>query len=516
MRCDRAQQLYDEYSRGSLPPATMARLEEHLAASPPCRETFELNDQIARLMRRATDVAHPGPQYFDDLTARVLDRLDAGERPVGPLDGGRGAAPWRRPLWWSGFSAAAALLALAVFPPPDAARVSRVAESQIAAPGPGTVVVADGARRELVLTSPAAPFAASEISSASPGRMLDKGLEGRNSNTARVEQLISPSGPSLSPSARSGSGSAELDVEPHIEVVKLQEPADPRTRIPTEVIEQLQLIESQMAVGGEDQLRVHLRELDRMVQARVSADSILRDMPGVRQARLYLQADEQLADGHADEAMTAFTQVVVIDERAPLALRAALQIADLAYGERANFGQAREYYARCTGPEAARALTAAERRHVEGQLERLRRFSENNWQDLEMLHLVQRGEWSQVVPALGNLIERPPAAPLLPEAARSIAARLEHARLQSDSDIVQQVYNLLAKRVMVEQNEDIRAWLDLALGDILLTHYQDYQQALNRYQRVLSGSSTSGAATLARAKCDQMIERRLNDDMARY
>src|SRR5688572_30591346 len=119
MRCERAQSLYDEYSRGSLPVSTMARAEEHLAACPACREFYEQSDIIARLLRRTGEIAHPGPQYFDHLTERVLIKFDnSGEtevaNPASVMNIPR--TPWRRPLWWTSAAAAAALLALGFLP----------------------------------------------------------------------------------------------------------------------------------------------------------------------------------------------------------------------------------------------------------------------------------------------------------------------------------------------------------------------------------------------------------------
>src|SRR5262245_23219719 len=77
MRCERVKFLYEEYTQASLPVSSMTRLEEHLAACPSCREFYEQSDTIARLIRRSSEIAHPGPQYFEDLNARVLKSLDS-------------------------------------------------------------------------------------------------------------------------------------------------------------------------------------------------------------------------------------------------------------------------------------------------------------------------------------------------------------------------------------------------------------------------------------------------------
>src|SRR5262249_49791351 len=119
MRCHRTRTLYDEYSGGLLPLATVARIEEHLAGCPPCRDYFEQHDQIARALRQSTAAGQPSPEYFQNLNARVLAELDK------PVSRGRQALEkaaiqpvtrLSRPLWWSAGLAAAALLALGLFP----------------------------------------------------------------------------------------------------------------------------------------------------------------------------------------------------------------------------------------------------------------------------------------------------------------------------------------------------------------------------------------------------------------
>ena len=115
MRCTRVQNLYEGYVAGELPVAVMARLDEHLAACPDCRKSFEQNDALAQWVRRTGEVAHPGPDYFDTLAGRVLDRLDEpSPAPPPPVR----TAHWRRPLWWAGAAAGAALATLALMPQP--------------------------------------------------------------------------------------------------------------------------------------------------------------------------------------------------------------------------------------------------------------------------------------------------------------------------------------------------------------------------------------------------------------
>ena len=76
MRCQPVIQLYDEYVRGALPVETLTRIEEHLSTCATCRRRYDHNDRLAQLLVQSHEVAHPGPDYFESLTSRVLARLD--------------------------------------------------------------------------------------------------------------------------------------------------------------------------------------------------------------------------------------------------------------------------------------------------------------------------------------------------------------------------------------------------------------------------------------------------------
>ena len=292
-------------------------------------------------------------------------------------------------------------------------------------------------------------------------------------------------------------------------IERLQKDLEKSDTLPEEILNQLELIKAQMSVEGGEELRKNLLDLESLVNRRMSDESQYRSLPIARHAKLYLRAEDALAAGDPDEAFTYLWRILNDDEESGLTIRAGLHLGDLCYGEWADFEQARSYYKRCQGFRARQALTSPERDHVKNQLKRLDRHAEGGWQALHMMHVIQRADWSQVVSAWRNLLALERTGRLLPEAAATIVARLEGPG-QVPADAIAKVCNLLANRSAIEHDAEIRAWLDLALGDILLSQYQDAPRAVERYRRVVEAARGSEAARVAQLKCDQLIERQLS------
>ncbi|MCL5270090.1 MAG: hypothetical protein M1457_05980 [bacterium] len=513
MRCERVQFYYEDYCRLSLPVSTLARVEDHLAGCPACREYFEKNDQIARLLRDHAEVAHPGPGYFDDLAGRVMARLD--EQPPAPvldcgLAGVRPASASRRPLWWAGAAAAAGLLILSFVPParqPDVQLARKLAEPAVT----GAMLPAEGVSVAEML--PANPLTG--------GTIFDKGLSGFSSNRPDVESIIQAQ---LHYPVENADWLPET--EPDESVAESAPPASPiqwvSTRpkserpdsLPNEVLEQLERIKTQMAAKGDEALIAGLREFDQTIQRLSAENASLGDLPMVQQARYYLKGDDAFTAGRASEAWKFFHRVITLDEKSPLATRARLQMADLNYAEWADFRQARDYYQRCAGRAAEQALTAAEREHVTRQLDRLDRYAGNSWEALHLVYCVRRGDWPESLAALRGLTALEGSRDLLPEAARAAVDRMKSAPAPP-ANVTNEIYNLLAKQAQVEQNGEIRAWLELAVGDLLIDQLNNPQQAMVFYHQAIEAAAESGAAKAARVKLYDLEDRNLKNDLVR-
>ena len=121
MRCARVQFLYEDYVSGALPEKTVQLIEEHVSKCSICREYYESNDDVAELISHS-EITHPGEPYMNDLSKRVISSvLDPGTRTKDsdPLPSLAAARPWRRPIWWAGAAAAAALLVFGMQPEPE-------------------------------------------------------------------------------------------------------------------------------------------------------------------------------------------------------------------------------------------------------------------------------------------------------------------------------------------------------------------------------------------------------------
>jgi hypothetical protein len=525
MRCERVQYLYDDYVRSNLPLTGMSRVEDHLAGCPSCREFYEQNDAIAGLLRHHQDVAHPGPQYFESLARKVLSGLDqlpdpheaADPQPAAP----RPLAAWRQPLWWAGSLAAAALLALGLMPTrvPPVTR-SIMAARPLAAEPSQPVGRLDLSRIIASISGLIGPIAnESTIRTIEKGVVGPQGEAGTGSGDPAVALSRSPQlshGGAASDAAGRTTAQQATTREVEVRLAGLREKAD--QSMPTEVLQQIQLIKTQLASGGGDAaLLESLRQLEDTVRRRIDERAGLDSLPWVRQAGLYLKAEDALAAGDPTGASSYYLNVLRIDESIPpaerpslLAIRAALQLADLFYSEWADFQAARDYYGQCASPRAAEALTRVERDNVASQLDRLNRFSANHWETLHLLQIVRREGWPQAMTALRKLLSAPQTASLWPEAARKVVERMNEEPAPKPQTTIE-IYNLLANQASVEQNGDIRAWLELSLGDLSLAQFKDSNQARERYRKAIEAGGDSGAAQSARAKLDDLVERQLID-----
>jgi hypothetical protein len=289
-------------------------------------------------------------------------------------------------------------------------------------------------------------------------------------------------------------------------MTSIRQKAEENATLSPEVYAQLQLIKTQIVDGGSDGLRRSLRELENLVDPRVSQQ--IKDHPLVKQANKYIAALEDQKAGRIDDALTKYGQIDFLDRNSPVGIKAALQKADLLYSEIANFAEARKYYQRCLDAGEKSPLNSIEVQHVKIQLDRLERYQENNWEALELLHKVHQGKWAEVLAAMQSLAARPHIEGLLPEAAQTIAQRMETPVDSPRSEITMGLYNLLAKQADLQQNVDVRAWLELALGDLAFTQLQDIQQAVGHYGKA-AASGKSDATIQARSKLDQMQDENL-------
>lgn len=498
MRCERVQFLYDEYSQGSLPVATLGRVEEHLAGCPACREFYDQSDLISKLIRKSSEVAHPGPQYFENLHSRVLAALDQPETEHLPDPSAVINLPdaqWRRPLWWVGAVAAAGLLALAAAPTlmsrPAPGKTQVVAMAKPPVMAPPKVAATPTPTPAPRTQTPPTPL---------PNQTLEKSVtapmpEPSVDVEAFLKDKFSASRDGVTPAEQIANDEAQAVM------TSLRQKTEAPGELSSAVYAQLQLLKAQIMDGRSEDLQRSLRELETRVDPRVSEQ--LKQSPLVKQVNRYLAAGDDLKAGRIDDALTKYRQVDYIDKKSPLATKAALQIADILYSEFANFTEAQKYYKRCQAAGEKSSLNSMEQQTVKLQLDRLERYKANNWEALTQLHLVYHGKWAEVLGAMERLTALGGAEALLPEATRTILRRMEAVGDAPSGEITLELYKLLEKHAEMQQNGDVRAWLELALGDMALGQFQDSQQAIDHYGKAAASGSTDVAAT-ARGKLDQL------------
>lgn len=480
MRCERVQFLYSEYSAGTLPASTMARVEEHLAACAACREFYEESDRIGALIRREGQVAHPGPAYFDDLAARVLGELDKAPPPRVTIR----RMLRVRPLWWAGAAAAVVLMSLAIAP-----ELRRSA-----------TLAGDGGSGRLVsfAAGPAdAPEAAASQAPAAPapssGTILVKGVSNPAEPTTKLDEIL-PGPPQLEKFKSEFQAGRDAQV-------KMANAGPDKTNAPLD-----RILEEHLG-GGSDPRR-GMKELESALRGQGADPSELANRPIFKQSRYYFQGEDELAAGRPNEAYEYFQRVLLVDQTTAMAVRANLQIADILFSEKANFKQALSYYRKCQGSRANKALNPAERLRVQRQIELLQQYRADDWQALALVHSLRRDPWPEALAALRVLAAAEKDQPLLPDSARAIVDRFA-AGDKPGSESVMEIYNLLADKAQNQPGGESRAYLELYLGE-LSVHLAQSDQAVEHFMRATAAAEGSVAAGIARNKIKELQDQKLN------
>jgi tetratricopeptide (TPR) repeat protein len=488
MRCQAAQQFYEEYAQGNLSPEVAARLEEHLARCPECRRRFDASEQLGGLLREASQVAHPGGDYFEGLAGRVLGALDQPDADVAAaLDAEQNPQPgWpglRGPLWWSGAVAAAALLVLAL-----ADGLQRVA--------PGSSPTAANVAMAMPVVGPGStarldPLVA--LASAAPSRAGPNGsVATLDASTPDAVAAGHPDSPVSTTPASSDAGTNRVAPMVAASVAPAQEVAAQLASIRQQVADAQGDATGPTASGSND----------------APADAAPVNDVSERQARMFAQALDALRQDQPRQAWSQFSKLIAIAPTTTLARRADLKLGDLNYDAWADFAEAQKYFNLSLDESSGSGLSADERKHVGQRLDRLRVHAANHWEALALQHVVQQGEWPEALTALSRLIALDDVTDLMPDVARTVADRVQSAP-GAPIDVAKSAYKLLETRAEIEQKKGSRAWLELALGDMQIAPFQDPQAALFHYSLAVETAPKSTAGRLAAAKRDQLLDRQL-------
>lgn len=485
MRCSRVQYLYEEYTAGSLAPATASLLDEHLAVCPPCREFFESNDDLAQIISTCDEIPHPGPDYLDKLSQNVLGNLFDDE--TGEFRKFDGPAPqmaersviiegWRRPLWWTGALAAASLLVLALGPGVGALMRGETQSADFAADRePSAIAQAVDTEEPSGETSqPAIAFDQSAEDSESRQIASARGASGQRPASAGAlpyQRLSLPVG---------FGSAADLAL-----VLNAS-----RTSRPPVITRRRTVIQPgypTMAGSG---------------QARQSGDTRIESVSGL-QLRLVMQGDRQAQFGRFDDALASYHQAFDVEPSTKLALEASLRMGDINFGQKGDFAAARDHYRRCDELADAAAFSAEDLRHIRAQLALLDHFASDNWKCLSALASVARGPWEEVVSKLDQILSDERADCLVEQATGAVVARLGNGERPPEKMAVR-LAEMLETRAAEQPSPQARAWTQLAAADFVWLHFGDLDRAIRNYNRVEQFEESGLAATQARRKIRQL------------
>lgn len=485
MRCSRVQYLYEEYTAGSLAPATASLLDEHLSVCPPCREFYESNDDLAQIISTCDEIPHPGPDYLNKLSANVLGNLFDDE--TGEFRKFDGPAPqmdersviiegWRRPLWWTGGLAAASLLVLALGPGVGALMRGESQSANLSA-GDGSSMIAQAIRHErppsealqgaAKLDQRSTDMEQRQIASAQGA----PGPRPATSGSLPYQRISLPVGFGstadlalvLNASAQSGTS---IDLRPPITSSRrsVVQPNDPA-----------------MAGSG---------------QTRWGSDAQVEPISGL-QSRLVRQGRRQAQFGRFEAALAYYHRAFEIEPSTEIALEACLRMADINFGPRGDFSSARDQYRLCDELADATAFSGDQLQHIKRQLALLDHFASDDWQCLSALFGVARGPWEEVVPQLGQILSDERADCLVKEATSAVVDRLEKGERPPEK-IAAQLAELLETRAPAQPSAQAQAWTQLAAADFVWLQFGDLDRAIQNYNRVAQFEESGLAATEAR------------------
>ncbi len=491
MRCSRVQYLYEEYTAGSLAPATASLLDEHLSVCPSCREFFESNDDLAQIISTCDEIPHPGPDYLGKLSENVLGNLfddETGEfrKFDGPAPQMAGPAViiegWRRPLWWTGGLAAASLLVLALGPgvgalmrgesqnedSPTGGRPSVIAQAINTEEPSGTTSQTPVARDRRIADSEARQIASAQITS---------GQSAASTGSRPYQRIMLPVGfgPAtdlafvLDASAQSGKSN---NLRPPVTAIRRSviQPSDPA-----------------MAGSGQTRWRG------------ASQGGSTSDL----QLRHALQGDREVQTGRFEDALVSYHRAFEIDPSTQIALMTCLRIGDINFGQKGDFAAARDHYQLCDELADTAALPADEIQHVRQRLALLDHFASDDWKCLSALFGVARGPWEEVVPQLGQILSDERADCLVQEATSAVVDRLSNGERPPESTAVR-LAEMLETRAESQPSAQARAWTQLAAADFVWLQFGDLDRAIRNYNRVVQFEESGLAATEARRKIRQL------------
>lgn len=482
MRCNRVQSLYDDYSRGTIRPAVLTRIDEHLSTCSQCRAIYESNDLLAQMVRYTGEVAHPGADYFDGLSDKVLSALKQ-QPPILISDPARPFEASGRNGWfafsnWVGIAAAFALILLCAIPDTTSQQTRYLHSKET------TFKFKQHFTESNRLLTGMPHFLNPKLVNYFDEMPL------RFSDVTQASSLLVQA-PSVTPTTNAQSKEYQAASNPEIRTVSMLTPS---ANFPEEMILK---IEQQLLLNAEPAiLTASLHQLEKIVAERSTSLSYFDPPPFIKQLRLFIEAEEAANKNLTNDAFKLYSRVRYADEQALISLRATLRLAEILYSDLKSFQKAYEEFSRCHSAETSGAFSPSEIKFIERRLAILERYRTEDWRALILCANLDQPSWTESIDDLNELLGLEHTTELLPEVVRKLYDRMLHTPPQ-DLTTVSAIYTLLVNYVDSMESSDIAIQLNLSLGDIALEVMQNPSEAASRYTYAVKASANEETADVS-------------------
>lgn len=491
MRCSKIQDNYEEYITGTLDPAIAARVDRHLAVCDPCRDAYEENDDLSELINQSSEVVHPGAAYLEDLTKKVVDSLydETGEFIAAPEEPRRARVlPIFESLTqvrWAAGAVAAALLLI-----PMAISLFRTSDSQPVAYSPDGRPVAPAQTAALPQIDPEATGA-----DAFSGDTVPKGVR----SGIIIDKSIAAS-TDLSPLGGNGPEIHPVALRPEQNIstspdLTSNDPEIASLASPSAIERAIQLLGADTPQSRQELFPL-LRQLARAMADRDSSYQSSGEEVLAHQSGEYYRAEMFRAQGDLPSAIEDYQRLVERDPNSVLGRRGTLQIADIQFYEMGDFASAFSNYAKSMELSSDLVFSTGELAHVRSQWGRLAFHAQQNWEPLELIHILARGEWNEAAAAIDRMAQLQTGTQSWPEAVATVFERLANLDLPGD-EVAFQTVDTVEALIESESDAETKGWLYLLQGDIIWFQFEGREPATNAYQQALNLDANNQSGQLA-------------------
>jgi tetratricopeptide (TPR) repeat protein len=263
----------------------------------------------------------------------------------------------------------------------------------------------------------------------------------------------------------------------------------------------------------DDELTIFYREISKMEMA-FAADPNRPGQLMLVQANHFWRGEREYQRRSIAQAIECFERVLDLDRHSSLAQRACYRLARIYYDELADFERAQPVYAECLGSVDDGLFSGEETRDIRLRSLRLTQYADCEWRPLNDLREIRLSPWPDVPRAVERLARDPRSLELIPEAADFVVRRVTEAPREIDAQLARLLIEIISEPVEALANDESRARVYLAIGDIHLNKFNDLNRSLAAYDRALELARETSWAPQIRERA-RMIRTSLLDPPGR-